>query len=37
MTPGLGSRSKVSETVLVTENGCEVLTDFEPRDLIVVD
>ena len=27
----------VSETVLVTENGCEVLTDFEPRDLIVVD
>ena len=27
----------VSETVLVTENGCEVLTDFEPRNLIVVD
>ena len=27
----------VSETVLVTETGCEVLTDFEPRNLIVVD
>ena len=26
----------ISETVLVTENGCEVLTDFEPRNLIVV-
>ena len=27
----------ISETVLVTDSGCEVLTEFEPRDLIVVD
>ena len=25
----------ISETVLVTEKGCEVLTDFQPRELIV--
>lgn len=27
----------VSETVLVTEGGCEALTSFAPRDLIVID
>ena len=29
--------SAISETVLITASGCEVLTDFAPRDLIVVD
>jgi Xaa-Pro dipeptidase len=29
--------SAVSETVLLTDTGCEVLTDFAPRDLLVVD
>ena len=28
--------STVSETVLITANGCEVLTTFEPRDLITI-
>ena len=25
----------ISETVLVSDDGCEVLTEFEPRGLIV--
>ena len=37
MRVGGSAPTAVSETVLITESGCEVLTDFVPRDLIVVD
>ena len=36
MRVGDAKPTAISETVLVTENGSEVLTNFEPRDLIVV-
>ena len=37
MRVGDNAPSAISETVLITESGCEVLTDFAPRDLVVVD
>jgi Xaa-Pro dipeptidase len=37
MRVGESTPTAVSETVLVTEDGCEVLTDFDPRDLVIID
>lgn len=34
---GANAPSAISETVLMTEDGCEVLTKHTPRDLVVVD
>ena len=36
MRVGDAKPTAISETVLITADGCEVLTDYEPRDLIVV-
>ena len=33
---GDNTPSAISETVLITEDGCEVLTSHTPRDLVVV-
>ena len=37
MRVGESTPTAVSETVLVTQGGCEMLTDFGSCDLIVVD
>lgn len=37
MRVGESTPTAMSETVLVTEGGCEMLTDFRSCDLIVVD
>ena len=37
MRVGDNPPTAISETVLITESGCEVLTSFSPRDLIVLD